>query len=85
MNANTTPGQRVNIALLGCGSVCSIYHAPALEQLEQSGDRRCRHFRSDAEATRLTGAFPARRLNSAAYRAWIWRSWRPGISCPTNH
>lgn len=68
MNANTTPGQRVNIALLGCGSVCSIYHAPALEQLEQSGVVDVAGiFDPDAEATaRLTERFPsARRLNSA--------------------
>jgi predicted dehydrogenase len=67
MNANIAPGQPVNIALLGCGSVSSIYHAPALEQLEQSGVVRVAGiFDPDADAVaRLTERFPSARRMSA--------------------
>ena len=68
MNANMAPGQPVNVALLGCGSVCSIYHAPALEQLAQSGIVRVAGiFDPDGEAVaRLTERFPSARRMSLA-------------------
>jgi predicted dehydrogenase len=67
MNANITAGRAVKIALVGCGSVSFIYHAPALVQLEQSGVVRVGGiFDPDGEAVaRLTERFPsARRMSS---------------------
>lgn len=67
MNANIAPSRPVNIALLGCGSVSSIYHASALGQLEHSGVVRVAGiFDPDSESvTRLTERFPsARRMSS---------------------
>ena len=67
MNAHSPTGQPVNIAVLGCGSVSSIYYAPALEQLEHSGVVRIAGlFDPDPEAVAgLTKRFPsARRMRS---------------------